>query len=73
MNIGRAMQAIREERGLSRKDVATMLGCTANSIWKIENGKTQPKPKTVQLFCEYLETPIARLYTLALEDADFRV
>ncbi len=43
MNPGNAMLTIRKECSLSRNEVAEMLGCTVNSIWKIENNKTMPK------------------------------
>lgn len=71
MKPGKAMQTTREECGLSRKEVAEMLKCTVNSIWKIENEKTQPKQSTIIAFCFATKCPLARFYILALEPLDF--
>ena len=73
MNLGNAMLTIRKECGLSRKEVAEMLGCTVNSIWKIENNKTMPKQSTIMAFCLAAKCPLARFYILALESSDFAV
>lgn len=71
MNIGKAMQTIREEQGLSRPEMAKKLGVTAGALWKIENKKVSPKNATIDLFCIITRTPVARLYVLAMEEADF--
>lgn len=71
MNIGKAMKIIREENGLSRPELAKKLGCTPTSIWKIENNRVMPKKSTVDFFCCMTKTPLARLYSLALEARDF--
>lgn len=71
MNIGKAFQAIREEAGLTRKDLAEKLDCTPNSLWKIENKRVFPKEATIIRFCFITRTPLARFYTLALEARDF--
>lgn len=71
MNIGKAFQTIREEAGLTRKDLAEKLDCTPNSLWKIENGRVWPKEATIIRFCFITRTPLARFYLLALEPRDF--
>lgn len=71
MNIGKAMQIIREENGLSRPELAKKLGCTPTSIWKIENNRVVPKKATIYAFCIATKTAIARLYILSLEAHDF--
>ena len=71
MNIGKAMQMIREENGLSRPQMAEKLGMTPGALWKIENRKTKPKPATVDYFCFVTRTPLARLYSLAFEPVDY--
>ena len=71
MNIGKAMQTIREENGLTRKDLAEKLGCTTTAIWKAENGHTIPKQGTIDSLCFATRTPLARFYLLALEPRDF--
>lgn len=71
MNIGKAFQTIREEAGLTRKDLAEKLDCTLNSLWKIENKRVFPKEATIIRFCFITRTPLARFYLLALEPRDF--
>jgi len=71
MNIGKAFQTIREEAGLTRKDLAEKLDCTPNSLWKIENKRVWPKEATIIRLCFVTRTPLARFYTLALEARDF--
>lgn len=71
MNIGKAMQTIREENGLTRKDLAEKLGCTTTALWKTENGRTKPKQSTIDMLCFVTRTPLARFYLLAFEARDF--
>lgn len=71
MNIGNAMKTIREECGYSRRELASMMDCTQTALWKIECGKVQPKMLTLIFFCFKTKTPIARLYSLAMERKDY--
>lgn len=73
MNIGKAMQTIREECGLSRQEMAQKLGCTATAVWKQENGRARPKQATIDKFCTVTATPLAYLYNRAFEAKDFRM
>lgn len=70
MNIGKAMQAIREEMGFSRHEMATALGLTPGALWKVEKSKVWPKNATIVKFCRVTRTPLAFLIqgSLALED-----
>jgi len=71
MNIGKAFQTIREEAGLTRKDLAEKLDCTPNSLWKIENKRVWPKEATIIRLCFVTRTPLARFYLLTFEARDF--
>lgn len=73
MDLGKAINIIREETGLSRKVMAEKLGCTASALWKIETGKSIPKPSTVRKFCEVTCTPLAYFYNRAFTAEDFRM
>ena len=70
MNYGKAFKELREEKGLSRTDVAKQIGCTPSALSKIENGKTIPKRITIHKFCAITHAPIAYFYakTMDLED-----
>lgn len=71
MNIGNAIKKIREESGLSRREMSAKIGCTQTALWKIETGKVYPKNSTVDLFCFVTKTPLARLYSMSFEPRDF--
>ena len=71
MNIGKVMLDLREADGKSRSEVARSLGITNGALWKIEKGKTLPKQKTIEKFCEEFGVPLARLYCLSFDVEDF--
>lgn len=71
MNLGKAFKKIREERGLSRAQVAGAIGVTSSALWKIEAGKTSPKEMTIRKFCAHTHVPIAYFYNWAMTIEDF--
>lgn len=71
MDIGKAMAKIRQECEISRPDMAKLLKVTPSALWKIENGRSVPKAKTIDRFCEQLHIPLARLYIESLQPEDF--
>lgn len=73
MNIGKAFLEIREETGLSRRELAEKLGCTPTSLWKIENGRVSPKKSTIDKLCALLGVPLAYFYNKSFTAEDFRV
>ena len=73
MNIGRAMKDLREEAVRSRADLAKALGITTGALWKIENGKTWPKPATISKFCKEMKVELARLFCTAFEAEDYKI
>lgn len=73
MEIGKAMARIRQEMNLARPEVARMLKITPAALWKIETGKSVPKQKTIEIFCQTFRIPKARLYITSMEPSDFIV
>ena len=71
MNFGKAFRKIREEQNLSRVEVARLINCTPSALSRIENSRTLPKWKTIEIFCAMTRTPIARFYLLSLDARDF--
>lgn len=71
MDIGKAMAKIRQEYEIGRPEMAKLLKITASALWKIENGKSVPKGKTIDRFCDTLRIPLARLYIESLQPEDF--
>lgn len=65
------MAKIRQEVEISRPDMARLLKITPSALWKVENGKSVPKWKTIERFCEQLHIPLARLYIESLQPEDF--
>jgi transcriptional regulator with XRE-family HTH domain len=55
------LQAVREERGLSRRDVATRMGLSEQTIYRMEKGKTEVKDIHYFAFAHLYEVPVERL------------
>ena len=73
MDIGKAMAKIRQECEIGRPEMAKLLKITPSALWKIENGRSLPKEKTIARFCDSLHIPLARLYIESLQPEDFIV
>ena len=73
MKIGSTLKKIREEKGLSRNEAATLIGILPRSLWRIETDRTAPTRKVVETFCRVAEVPLARVITASLEPSDFEV
>lgn len=71
MEIGKAFKELRDERGLSRAEVAKQIGCTLSALSKIERGKVIPKQSTIETFCVMMRIPIAAFYCRAFTADDF--
>lgn len=73
MDIANTMKRLREERLLSRTELAARLGITTGALWKIEHGKTIPKPRTIEKFCIEMDVPLAYFYDQAKTPSDYRI
>ena len=71
MNIGKAMQTIREEINLSRREMADRLGINPSGLWRIENGKVWPKWKTIHKFIAEAHVPVAYFFSKAMDLEDY--
>ena len=71
MNFGKAFKEIREEKKLSRAEVAKQIGCTQSALSKIENSRVIPKPATIANFCVSYRVPVARFYIMSFTEEDF--
>ena len=67
------MAKIRQECEIGRPEMAKLLKITPSALWKIENGRSLPKEKTIAHFCDVLRIPLARLYIESLQPEDFIV
>jgi transcriptional regulator with XRE-family HTH domain len=48
------MKALREERVLSQRELATMAGLTQMTVWRIENGYRDARPQTIRKLARVL-------------------
>jgi transcriptional regulator with XRE-family HTH domain len=42
------MKALREEKVLSQRELASMAGLTQMTVWRIENGYRDARPQTIR-------------------------
>lgn len=71
MKIGKAFKDIREESGIKQREMAARLGMTPTALWKIENGKTFPKWKTMHKFMAEMHVPVAYFFSKAMDLEDY--
>jgi len=55
--IGKALQHIRQARGVTGQDLAFKLGVTQGFVSKVENGKLRPSIDYIERFCKTLKIP----------------
>ena len=64
--LGRTIQAYREARGMSGRQLAAAAGLAPQTLWLIEQGATaSPRPRTLAAIARALGLPEARLRALA--------
>lgn len=61
MGTGRKIRHWRERRSYSQGELAQMIGITQNSLWRIEDGRSQPRPATLRKIAEALKVPVEDL------------
>ena len=61
VRIGQRIRLLREETGLSGKDLAAAAGISAPFLSRVENGKTMPSIPTLQSLAEVLKVDMASL------------
>lgn len=68
MNIGKALIAIRKERGMTQKDVASQAGISNTYLSDIEKDKKSPDLNVINDICEALNVPISLLLFKAINE-----
>ena len=61
-NLGKKIQAIRLEQGLSVRKVAALAGITPSMLSQIENGLVNPSINTLRSIAQVLDTPLYSLF-----------
>ncbi|MGD0460597.1 MAG: helix-turn-helix domain-containing protein [Terriglobia bacterium] len=59
--IGARLRRLREERGMSQRDVEQRTGLFQSYISRVENGHSVPTLETLQHFAEVLDVPLCEL------------
>ena len=62
MSFGLQLRSVREERGMSRKELAERIGSgNGKVVWKYESGSVDPTVTTVRRFAAALKVTAAEL------------
>jgi transcriptional regulator with XRE-family HTH domain len=69
MKIGKAIQELRKQRGLSQVDLAKAAGITQAAMSGIENGN-RPNEETLKGLCAALNVPESLIYVMGMEIGD---
>ncbi len=70
INVGQRLRSLREERGISMRELARRSSLSANALSMIERGMTSPSVSTLSKLSEALEVPITSLFRQELERED---
>lgn len=66
-NLGKRIQKIRHDRGLTQEKLAELIDKTPASVAKIEGGQRFPKAETIELIIKALQVSYADLFNFDKE------
>lgn len=61
MKIAKLIREKREEKGMSRRELANILGCSPQAVWLWESGKRKPGKKNILHLCRILDIGLEEL------------
>ena len=70
VELGRAIRRMREEQGLSLRDVADETGVSASTLSRIENGTGKPDADNIARLTAWLNVPVERIMSGRQMDGD---
>ncbi len=70
MNIGTSIKSIRKYKNINQGDLADRILISQTALSQIENGTSNPSPKTIKKICEVLDIPEPVLYILGIDSSD---
>ncbi len=70
IDIGTRLRGLREERGISMRELSRMSGISPNTLSMIERRKTSPSVSTLYKLADALEVPITAFFRLQPEKTD---
>lgn len=62
MSIGSRLLQIRNQRGLSQRQLSQRCGLASSYLSRIENRRLEPRPKTLRRIAEALAIPVSELF-----------
>lgn len=63
IQIGNKIVNLRKEKDMSQEELADLAGVTRKTMYNVENGKTDPKLKTIEKILKVLDIEISDFYS----------
>ena len=60
--ISKRLKQLREDAGLSQSKIGQLVGVPQSSIYRYEQGKSTPSPKTFRWYADYFDVSLDYLY-----------
>lgn len=70
MNLGNAIQTLRKEQKVSRKELAERSNLSVTALYNIENNLSFPSKDTIDRLCSALNIPVSFLMFYSITDDD---
>mgnify|MGYP000502088671 CR=1 FL=1 len=70
MDIGTSIKAIRKQKKMTQKYLASKCDITAHALCNIEKGVTFPSKATISKICSALQIPVSYLLLFCITDSD---
>ena len=70
MNIGKAIKDIRKAKGITQKELASLIDRSVNAVCDIEKGKSWPSMETVNRFAKALGVPQSYILLFSITEED---
>lgn len=70
MNLGNAIQTLRKEQKVSRKELAERSNLSVTALYNIENNLSFPSKDTIDRLCSALNIPVSFLMFYSITEDD---
>ncbi len=70
MDLGNAIQTLRKEQKVSRKDLAERSNLSVTALYNIENNLSFPSKDTIDRICSSLNIPVSYLMFFSITEDD---
>lgn len=66
MNVGKALRAIREQKGIKLESMAIDMGVSASTLSRAERLVSNPRLSLLQAMADYLDVPLSEVFRQAV-------